>query len=331
MHKTANNKQSKASVKSVAPPYKWIDDPKAEWVMNKLGIKFEKGILRLDGSQKIDWDTTLKNTGRTGRALDSDKVDDFICDMLDGAEFPRPIIARTETGPVPVAGVHRTTAAVRAELPAINCYYVDLQYDYQFVALAVRTNRTEGDRVGSEAATRYALQLVFEYDITIKNATNMLGVNLHTLQSLVRQQRLKNKVRDAGFSGVLNGKVAEGLGPVSQNAKVMLAVAECARDMELSGEATADLAKRVAEGSSEAQQLDILKKERNDLEVVRAVQPGPTLQVRTLFLRHWRSLRNVIRKRTLTELQIVQGSDEHNRLKKEWREFRGELDAIFAK
>jgi ParB-like chromosome segregation protein Spo0J len=306
---------------------KWTACPKAEWVLNKLGLSYTVATIAI---AKIDWKATHANIGRTGRAVIQENVDDFALAMSMGAVFPMPIAIRRKNGFSVPAGVHRTTSAKQNNCTEIECYVLDEQSEMTERMIAIMTNRLEGSRVAKNEALRQGVFLVSEYGADPKQVADDLGLNHKTLADKIRVENRQSELSALGFDGKLSDATLSALSNVAANSKTLLATATVASKFNLTAHETRELAGLVAKRKTEEQQLAAIKLEEQRLRKTSPTQSHRVTQsTRTQFLRIWHSLIAIVDGRdTLESLQIVRDSDEHRGLVVEWKKLKVQIDRL---
>jgi hypothetical protein len=314
----------------IRPEEQWIDDVKAESTLKELGVQFKSGKLNL---ADVNWKKTLENFGRTGRALNQDRVEDYALGLLEGDKFPRPIAINTKDGIVIYAGVHRTKAAVAAELKAIGVYYADPQLEHQIRMLAGVTNRKEGLGTTREEATAQAAHICQEFGLLPKDVAKRYRVNPKTVEKKISVDNVRRKCAEAGFKGSLPETVYAALFKLTKNYTVLCKAAEHIQKYKVASTECPSFTKSILVGKTESEQLAVIDKDarRRSVATNGHAPRGrmPSLR-RTTFLKLFRGLLRYATTLTFEQLQVEKESDEHKELRKEWRELRSRLNKILG-
>lgn len=307
---------------------KWAPCPKAVSVLEELGIPFRIANVAMD---KIDWKATEYNSGRSGRAITPDTVDDYTLFMQRGDVFPMPVASIKNGKATIVAGVHRSQAALKNGEPGIDCYVIDSQPELTERLVAVSTNRKEGIRLDKHEALEHAVHAVNDFQADPADVCRLFGVKLSALQDKLRVVKRRADLAKLGFRGSLTDTALTKMGSVAKNDRVLLSVARLVDAYNLPTPEVQAICAKVAKGRTERQQLEDVEREASVLaQTVSTPHKRITQSVRTNFLSAFHKLQTVVGGSNTPEaLQIVSDSDEHKQLKKEWKALKRNLDAIF--
>lgn len=306
---------------------KWAPCPKAVSVLEQLGITFRIANVAMD---KIDWKATEYNSGRSGRAISPDTVDDYTLFMQRGDVFPMPVASMRNGKATIVAGVHRSQAALKAGEPGIDCYVIESQPELTERLVAVMTNRKEGIRLDKHEALEHCVHCVMDFKADPTEVAEYFGVRLHTLQEKLRCMKRRADLAKLGFRGTLTDTVINKMANVAKNDKVMLGVARLAESYNLTAVQVQDISAKVAKGRSELQQLEEIEREASVLQrTVSTTDRKVTHSIRTQFLAAFHKLETIVGDNNTPEsMQLVSDSDEHQTLRKEWKILKRKIDAI---
>lgn len=307
----------------------WVDDPKVEDVLKKLGLKFKVKVIKLDD---VDWKKSAINSGRVGKPINEDTVDDYALSQKAGDRFPRPLaIEEKGVAPYYIAGVHRSKAAIKNGVKEIPSYVVQIRLPHEARLIAVMTNRKEGVRLNKEEALANALYLVQNYEITYQDAAKLLGIGLSSISNRIQTDRLKKQAFESGFMGTLPVAHWDRLSKLKSNSKVLVAAAEFLEKHKIPQAEIPRFTDNILERKTEAQQLSFIEKQNGTYSVSAEVaKANPVfLPVRTKFIRALHSLSTIAGGKTCTQLQIEQGTPEFKALKEEWVDLRKRLDKVF--
>ena len=305
----------------------WISDPKAEAVLADLNIHFTKGRLTLS---EVDWSATKQNAGRTGRAIDKERVDEYALSMLEGDSFPMPIAVRSPESVEILAGVHRTLAAKEAELQTISVYFATITLPHQARLIAIMTNCREGVRESKEQRLEQGVHLVKEFELKSTDVAALLRLPIETLRTRLRSEEVQQEAVEAGFKGKLPISVFGKLVRIAGNAKVLASTCDCLSRIKNPTDESTNLVREVLKHKTEAQQLSCIEKciEKDRIRQNVETESPIKLSMRAKFVRSLHSLETAVGDRTREGLQIVKDSDDHNTLRREWRILRGKINRV---
>lgn len=309
---------------------RWIDDYKAISVLDELNIQHTLATISIS---KIDWGVTSDNRGRLDKGLeDSDKVDDFVIGMTAGDAFPKPIAVLAKSGHYQIpAGVHRVKAASKLGVKSIEVHLADIEQEDMIRFVGIQTNRKEGTRLSKDEAMEYAIHFCETGGYAAAETAKRLGISKSALQVALKSRRLAKEASEAGSRRAHSAPVhiLNALGTLKANPTVLAKAIDHATKHGFSTDASRQLARNIVKQKTEAQQLAFIEKddERRQIEV-RANGPIRS-RVRSNFLTAFRSLAASIEgKKTLDDLKISKGGEEHAAIDREWRALRRAINAI---
>lgn len=311
---------------------KWVPCQKAEWVLRKLSLTWE--IKRVQYAN-VDWSATNENLGRIDRNMSPERIEEYAEFMLNGAEFPRPIIIERNNRATIIAGVHRSHSAVKIGQTHFDAYLIVPCPDELLVKyVAELTNRIEGFRTDKNHGMERAIDLVVNHGADPQEASDILCVSKDSLLSRIRIMKRKQELAERGYTGALPDTAIDKLAPMQSNAKVMCAIATLADDFRLTSTNVHDIAKQASQAKTEAQQLAIVEKHEAELRRIcnpaKATVTRVVVSNRTKFLKAFRNLAMVVQDGSETSgLNFDKGSDEFRSIQSEYHDLRSRLDAIF--
>jgi hypothetical protein len=318
-----------------ATTQEWLKDPKGEAVLQQLGIKFHPGVLQL---KDVDWKATDENVGRIGRPTAQETVDDYALAIMDGAAFPRPIVTEGKNGTIVLAGVHRAKAAKAARMDEIGVYFTGQLLPEQHRLIAVMTNRKEGVRCTATEALEYAVDMIQRHELDIAEVCKLLGVRENSVRLRLRLRDLRVLAKGAGAKEArVTDTTLKRLTTMSGNAKVLAAACNYIAKHGLLERDAIALAKSVGEKKTEAEMLAVIEvADRERCELAEKIAANGhakaiTFPHRTNFLRALSALRAALGVKTkISDLQIVEDSDEHKRIRQEWAAIKRQLTGILS-
>lgn len=305
----------------------WAPCPKAISVLHELKIPYRIANVGMD---KIDWKATEYNSGRSGRAISPDTVDDYALFMERGDVFPMPVASMRNGKATIIAGVHRSQAALKTGQAGIDCYVIDAQPELNERLVAVMTNRKEGIRLDKSEALEHCVHAVNDFQANPAQVAGYFGVRISTLNEKLKAVKRRSDLAKLGFRGTLTDTVLSKMGIISNNDKVMLSVARLADTYNLTAMDVQALSTKISKGRSELQQMEDIEREASVLsQTVGTPEKRVTLSIRTQFLSVFHKLQAIVGGNNTPEsIQLVSDSDEHNQLRKEWKTLKRTLDAI---
>jgi len=315
----------------------WAKDPIAETVMRDLGLKPKLADIPIED---IDWEEIEKNLGRTGREISTDTVEDYALQMMDGAVFPRPIGVWTKSGWLIPAGVHRVSAAREAGMTTVGIYVVTVALESELRQLALMTNRMQGMRIPRAEALRQAVFMVTSDGLVLDDVCRRLGVKKHTVQEKLMIQKTADRLLALGFRHKFPDTCYMCLHTLIGNDKVFLAAAKLASSRKMTADSLREMTKAIRAEKTEALQLALIDREEASAREIQEPPPRAdgsrvttVLHYRSKLLASISTLERLLvtsKAKKVSDLQIVEGSDEHKQIKRRWVALRADLNKVLG-
>src|SRR5215471_8296487 len=143
----------------------WMPDPKAEALLNRLGVPWE---LVTVNTNLIDDQASARNQARLSAVLDQDRVEEYAEAMRRGDTFPALVGHALGDGAfVLEGGNHRLAAAKRARRTSVMLYLVRTNDAGMRHLVTVLLNTLEGVRPPRADLIAQCLRAVdqFDYDL----------------------------------------------------------------------------------------------------------------------------------------------------------------------
>jgi hypothetical protein len=310
----------------------WIPDPVSETVLQKLGIGWRVETVRLDD---IDWATTKRNCGRLGNPIDQDLIEDYGEAMKKGDSFPMPIVVENDKGDfIVLSGLHRTTGASGIGRKEMLAYVADITLPYQFRLVSIMSNRRQGKRVGPEEGINYALDLVLNHNLTVKNVVDLLGVRATSLNAKLRAKNLRDIAISAGSKLAYQANDSTSLAYVKYEAspRVLAEAMDHSIRHRLTQDECQSLSKEIAKEKNEAAQIQFIRAESLFQDKTRNNNGVVVLPIRAKLMKTLHTLKVLLRgKQSLEDCQIVGGSDDAKTVRRELREINSSMEQILKR
>lgn len=236
----------------------WVKDPEMEErILKELNLKPD--AIWFFHLEDVDWAETNKNPGRLERTLDKPLILEYAEAMKMGDKFPRVVACGSEEKPVILGGVTRCHAAKIANRSPVVAYGFHNLDEIQKIDLAMVTNVTGGKRPTLESKMSVAIYCHTHFKVPLKNLARKYRINLSTLASKVRANRLKERCVSLGFSERLHEGAYARLHPLKGNKKVLLAGAQHIADHKLILTEVDEFIQSVVSTEDEDDRLDIIE------------------------------------------------------------------------
>ena len=164
-----------------------------EKFLEAQGIAFTTEVISID---KID-PGSFKRQVRQEEVI-TDLRDSYALAMLDGDEFPRVIVRRTNGGLFYVLdGIHRTAAAGEIGNPTIDACVVDVDPE-EGRLISLLANRIHGERTTVQEAVHHAIELHRNHGMSISRASKLMRVSSSSVGNILRRQEGSKRAADLG-------------------------------------------------------------------------------------------------------------------------------------
>ncbi len=186
---------------------RWTEDPKAEALMRRLGIKWTVESVHI---KDIDLDESLNRQTRLGKKMDTEVVLQYALGMLaPDAAWPRPIINKVKKHVFLWSGIHRTHGAIEADIEKMDCYVVNIT-DPKLQDIVPRLVNALESPIGQkkEESLIHAAWIIKEHGIEPKEAGRMLNLQ-HT--AIVQHLRSVEVAETATAQGVSINSMSKSL------------------------------------------------------------------------------------------------------------------------
>lgn len=202
---------------------------------------------------KIDREASLKNQARF-QAISQDHIIDLGIAVEKGSELPAMVgYYGKDRRIVLIDGNHRMEAYSLVGKAVSDFYIVDSAYGWVIERLTMTANMKEGWPPTREERLTHTLRLVRSQNMPVESAAKSLGLPPSTVQNALQAAETQERLNSLGFHEKLYPSVLENLNRVKQDT-ALLGCAKLVLGAQLTGEETAELARKVSRARSEAAQ-----------------------------------------------------------------------------
>lgn len=180
----------------------WGPDLWAERTLLQVGLEYT--LVDVDLSE-IDWAASKHNGARLKEPLVERLIADYCNAMLDGAVFPRTVMASKADGYLILSGNQRSNAVKRlieleglAPTTTIAAYVVDGANKMVCEGFARAANRAHGGRSEIAEATANAVYCVQKLGFSNADAARLMNVPVHRIQDVIRANAQRRELAEAG-------------------------------------------------------------------------------------------------------------------------------------
>lgn len=246
-----------------------MKDPRVEQWLNRERVEWhtEKDIPL----SMVDWEASLRNQARLGQALIQEHVDELSLAILDGVQLPDPVgYYSKESRVVIISGNHRVAAYKQINelklgfpIEKIDWYIVNT-FAWKIDVLTRISNVIEGLPLSKDERLEQAKHLVRVLNYTEVAAAKALAISKTTVGSALAADAVAERLARYRFTERIPPTTLCKLDRIKQDI-ALVETAKLVREAQLSGDETADVARRVsAAATSEKQQQHVITELRLD-------------------------------------------------------------------
>jgi ParB-like chromosome segregation protein Spo0J len=229
----------------------WIVDEKAEFQLRKLGIGFERALVKIS---LIDRKASAENRARDV-PLDTERVQLIKIAMDAGVPMPSIVLRLRRDGRYVIAGGnHRFNATLATEDAQLIAYVITCT-DVEFETLCKQLNTVEG--VGSRLEERlsWAAKDILREGISKADAAERYNVVPHSVGTALRLLKAQTRLDSMGARGsILKQAHVVALGDLVNNDNILNAAVECIAQ-GATGKELKEIANRARSLGTEAEQV----------------------------------------------------------------------------
>jgi predicted transcriptional regulator len=210
----------------------------------------------------IDIGRSQKNQARLINPLDEELVAQYAIDMKAGDEFPPIVVWADRKGNVLISGIHRTMAALEANIDTLPAWVVTPDTQAQVSVLTYEANTTHGKATAIMERVQQAMFLI-DTGVTATDAAKLLHVAPKDISRYTRIREGRERLKRGGFKRPdrITDTRVERLAALRAD-DVLMAAANLMKDADLTFEAVNELVVEVNKHRSDADQLATVEKER---------------------------------------------------------------------
>lgn len=314
-------------------PSRWMRDPAAEALFERLGVKYE---YRRDVEiALIDRDRSLRNQARVIDTLNNDVVESYALAMLEGAVFPALVAFPLPTGTYVLAGGnHRTAAAILADITLVDLYVLDVRDGALQRLITTTLNESVGHGIARPEKIELAIDWMERYGRTARSAAAEYHIPEAKFTDELRARAAQKRLLAAGVpAGSLNKSHAERLVTIP-NDIVLRAAAALQIEVKLPDKELGRFVKEIRAFRTEGEQLGVVRqwREREDLKIrkteVRRGRPSPSVRHRGDIFRGLKTVGRVLEQAVSLGATGLTGEHDYDEALKLARDLVARLEAL---
>lgn len=177
-----------------------MKEPKVENYLKRGQYKHSFQVVPL---ADIDMVASKENPARLTTAIDMNRVNKYGCEMLDGVDFPAIVLLNLPPDSpfkwIIATGVHRTCAALEAELKQLDAYCVVEGDEYRREVLFKQLNTLEGTGVPIDEQIRLVIDIHIKRGIALKQLASEWDLKEEALKFALADHRARHRGDEHGW------------------------------------------------------------------------------------------------------------------------------------